>query len=241
MSSTKVSLVSIVIPVYNEEKNIAELLRNVLEVAAKLTERYQLDVEIIAVDDGSTDGTKSILKDFEGRVTIVTRQNGGKGCALRDGFKIAIGEIVCIQDADQEYDPHNFLLLIQPILNGHVDVVYGSRYLNSEAHKGSLHRFNNGILNRLLWAMTRFRLKLTDFETCQKVFLAKYVHDTLLRSHSFTIEVELTIAFFLAGARFLELPIEYNRRDEGKKLISWKDGPKAIFKIFQYGSRAFFS
>lgn len=220
---------TVVIPVYNEAPTVETLLRRVREVP--------LWLEVIVVDDGSTDGTRDLLPELEG--TLIDRlifhdQNRGKGAALRTGFEHATGDVVVVQDADMEYDPHEFPLLLRPILLGKADAVYGSRFL------GGPHRvlfFWHSVGNRLLTLLSNMftDVNLTDMETCYKMIRRELLQELPLSANRFGIEPELTARLAQAGARIYELPISYDGRSyaEGKK-IGWKDGVSALRCIVQY-------
>lgn len=220
---------SVVIPVYNERETVERLLRLVREVP--------LWLEVIVVDDGSTDGTRDLLPDLEGTLIdtlVMHEQNRGKGAALRTGFKHATGDVVVVQDADMEYDPREFPLLLRPILAGKADAVYGSRFL------GGPHRvlfFWHSIGNRVLTLLSNMftDLNLTDMETCYKMVRRELLHSLPLSANRFGIEPELTARLAQAEARIYELPISYDGRSyaEGKK-IGWKDGVSALWSIVKY-------
>ena len=220
---------SIVIPVYNERDTILEILQHVQEVS--------LPKEIIVVDDGSTDGTRDILQGIppsEDMKIIFHSSNMGKGAALRKGFEAVTGDIVVIQDADLEYDPSEYPVLIQPILENKADVVYGSRFLSGP------HRvlfFWHSVGNKLLTTLSNMLtdLNLTDMETCYKVFRANILKRIQMRENRFGFEPEFTAKVAKARYRVYEVPISYRGRDysEGKK-ISWKDGVAAIYFILKY-------
>ena len=232
--------VSVVIPVYNEETDIGESLSRVLNLKPQFLQKFGIEMEVIIVDDGSSDNTPQILKKFESVAKVIRRaKNGGKGAAVREGFKNSTGDILFIQDADLEYDPSNIFELIVPILEGKADAVYGSRYLNA-ARVGTLDRTGHMILNFFMFVTTGFRLSLTDMETCQKVMSAKFIKKLNLYRNSFTIEVELTLKLFRAGAHIIELPIGYKRRVIGKKAKIIKDGIKAVLTILLHGVPALF-
>ena len=220
---------SVVIPVYNEVETVETLLRRVRDVP--------LWLEVIVVDDGSTDGTSELLAKLEGDLIdrlISKKVNQGKGSALRTGFRHATGDVVVVQDADMEYDPHEFPMLLQPILSGKADAVYGSRFL------GGPHRvllFWHSVGNRLLTLLSNMftDLNLTDMETCYKMVRRELLDELPLSANRFGIEPEITARLAQAGARIYELPISYHGRSyaEGKK-IGWKDGISALGCIVKY-------
>jgi glycosyltransferase involved in cell wall biosynthesis len=222
--------VSVVVPCYNEIATVERLLRRVRSVP--------LDLEVIVVDDGSTDGTRELLSRLREEALIdeliFHEQNGGKGTALRSGFTRATGDVVVIQDADLEYDPSEFPVLLEPILAGKADAVFGSRFL------GGPHRvllFWHSVGNRFLTLLSNMLtdLNLTDMETCYKMVRRELLQALPLSASRFGIEPELTARLAQAGARIYELPISYDGRSyaEGKK-IGWRDGVSAIWSIFKY-------
>ncbi len=234
-------VLSVVIPVYNEKNTIREILRQVRAVP--------VHKQIILVDDCSRDGTREILRemmDTETDLTIVFHdKNQGKGAALRTGFAHARGQVVIVQDADLEYDPSQYMQLLQPIIEGKADVVYGSRFIG-ESHR-VLH-FWHSQGNRVLTLLSNFftDLNLTDMEVCYKVFRREVIQGITLKSDRFGFEPEVTakIARFEVPAlegrparrcRIYEIPVSYNGRDyrEGKK-IGWKDGVQALYCIVRY-------
>lgn len=222
---------TVVIPVYNELRTVETLLRRVREVP--------LWLEVIVVDDGSTDGTRDLLSQFTGSLIdrlILHEQNRGKGAALRTGFEHATGDVIVVQDADMEYDPHDLPMLLRPILSGKADAVYGSRFL------GGPHRvllFWHSVGNRFLTLLSNMftDLNLTDMETCYKMMRRELLQDLPLSANRFGIEPELTARLAQARARIFELPISYDGRsyDDGKK-IGWKDGVSALRCIVQYNA-----
>ena len=224
-------LLSVIVPCYNERATVAELLRRVRAVP--------IDKEIIVVDDKSTDGSKDVVAALAGQWPeirhILQPVNQGKGAALRRGIEEARGDIVLIQDADLEYDPDEYPKLIQPIVDGHADVVYGSRF---EGYPRRVmlywHRLGNTFLTHLSNMVTN--LDLTDMETCYKVFRREVIQSIKLRSNRFGFEPEVTAKVARRGYRIYEVPISYYGRDywEGKK-INWKDGFSAIWTILKFG------
>jgi len=224
---------SVVIPVYNEANTIEKILAAVQAV--------QIDKEVILVDDFSTDGTREKLAE-PGRAdnvrVLLHEVNQGKGAALRTGFAAAAGDIVIVQDADLEYDPNEYPNLVQPIMDGKADVVYGSRFAGGESHRvlQYWHALGNLLLTRLSnWFSN---LYLTDMETCYKVFRREVIQAIDIEENRFGFEPEITAKLAAMRVRIYEVSISYEGRafDEGKK-IGWKDGFRAIWAIVKYNIR----
>lgn len=221
---------SIVIPCYNEQHTIASL------VAAVNAAPYP-DKEIIIVDDCSRDGTHAELEKLRGQVSQIVfhKVNQGKGAALRTGFQHATGDVVIIQDADLEYDPNEYALLVEPIAQGKADVVYGSRFMGGAPHRVLYfwHRVGNGLLTLMSNMFTN--LNLTDMETCYKVFKREVIQSIPIEENRFGFEPEITAKLARRNLRIYEVGISYYGRTyaEGKK-IGWKDGFRAIYCILKY-------
>lgn len=221
---------SIVIPVYNEERTIRTLLSHVLAVP--------LPKEIIIVDDCSTDGTREILHELEGSplITVFYKPaNEGKGAALRTGFSLATGDVVVVQDADLEYNPEDLPAVIRPIIERRADVVFGSRFLGDEIQdKSAVHRFGN----RLLTSASNFftGLQITDMETCYKAMRRSVLEGIRIRQNRFGFEPEITAKLARRGVSICEVPIRYSARSyaEGKK-IGVRDLFNAMFCIARFG------
>lgn len=223
-------ILSIIIPCYNEAKTIISLIDAVKKSPVK-------NREIIIVDDGSKDGTRDILSnlnDPEVRI-IFHSKNKGKGAALRTGFSEAKGDICIVQDADLEYDPQEFPLVIQPILDGKADVVFGSRFQSGRPHRVVYfwHRIGNGLLTLMSNFFTD--LNLSDMETCYKAFRREVIQSVNIKENRFGFEPEVTAKISKMDIRIYEVGISYYGRtyDEGKK-IGWKDGVRAVYCILKY-------
>ena len=227
---------SVIVPAYNERATVEQLLRRVAEAPLPAG----VEREIVVVDDGSTDGTRELLGELAERAEpapfrlVLHERNRGKGAAVRTGLAAGAGDVLLIQDADLEYDPREYPRLLQPILDGEADVVFGSRFL------GGPHRvlfFWHYLGNRFLTTLSNMLtdLNLSDMETCYKVFRREVLDGVDLRSNRFGIEPELTAKVARRGARIFEVPISYRGRTyaEGKK-IGWKDGVAAIWSILRY-------
>jgi glycosyltransferase involved in cell wall biosynthesis len=232
-------LLSVIMPVYNEKKTIQTIIGRVMGVP--------LEKELIIVDDGSTDGTREILadfakalataeKEFDGRPNIkvvLHEKNRGKGAAIATGLKHITGDYVIIQDADLEYHPEEYSRLLEPLLRGDADVVYGSRFKGSGRAFLFWHRMGNMFLN--LVTNILYNSTLTDMETCYKTFRRDVIKDMKIESRRFNIEPEITAKILKRKYRVFEVPITYSGRDfsEGKK-ITWKDGLSALWTLIKF-------
>ena len=235
-------MISLVIPVYNEKASLEELLRRVVAV--------DMPKELIVVDDFSTDGSREVLTRLaerglaglpgvrpvnENELQILFQErNQGKGAALRRGFAAATGDVVVVQDADLEYDPREIPRLVAPILDGHADVVFGSRFIGESRR---VLYYWHAVVN---WGLTTLSnmtsgLNLTDMETCYKAFRRELIQSIPIEEDRFGFEPEITAKVARAGARVYEVPISYHGRtyEEGKK-IGWKDGFRAVYAIAKY-------
>ena len=221
-------LLSVVMPVYNERETIDEIVSRVMAIPMR--------VELVVVDDCSTDGTRAHLGELQkqfGFTLLLQPHNQGKGAALRRGFAAVTGDIVAIQDADLEYSPEELPSLAQLIIEGRADVVYGSRFLGQ--HRVFL--FTHYLGNQLLTLITNvlYNTMLTDMETCYKVMRREVLDSMTLTSNGFGIEPEMTAKIFKRGFRVYEIPITYDGRsyEEGKK-IGWKDGVVALWVLLKH-------
>ncbi len=221
---------SVIVPVYNEQATVAEILKRLVVVPVVK--------EVIVVNDGSSDNTdKEITKFLQSKKTGVKKisyfkkTNGGKGSAIRFGLKKVTGDYTLIQDADLEYDPSDIPALIEHIIKGRVDVVYGSRFIGPHSNLLFWHRLGNSLLNFLVNIL--YDTTLTDMETCYKVMPTKLFRELDIRSNKFDMEPEITCKLLKRGVKIFEVPITYVGRDfsEGKK-ISWRDGIDALRVIF---------
>ncbi len=222
---------SVVIPVYNERATLRTIVARVLEVP--------LDIELVCVDDGSSDGSREILgqlsEQYPQMRAVFQPRNMGKGAALRRGIQGATGDYVVIQDADLEYDPAEYSVLIEPLVQGKADVVYGSRFMGGRPHR--VLYFWHSVGNRLLTLLSNCvtNLNLTDMETCYKVFRREVIQSIPLQEDRFGFEPEVTVKIAKLRLRVYEVGISYSGRtyEEGKK-IGWKDGVRAIWCLMKY-------
>lgn len=222
---------SVVMPIYNERATLAATIERVLALP--------LDMELLCVDDGSTDGSVLILEELTSKYPQIRffaqPRNMGKGAALRRGIQEAHGDFVIIQDADLEYDPAEYPLLLEPLLSGKADVVYGSRFMGGRPHRVLYfwHRVGNWILTMLSNAVTN--LNLTDMETCYKVFRREVIQSIPLKEDRFGFEPEVTVKVAQRRLRVYEVGISYAGRtyEEGKK-IGWRDGVRTLWCLIKY-------
>ena len=218
-------LLSIIVPVYNEEATIGSVLDRLLGIP------FPMPIEIIAVNDGSRDGTREALDAVALRSPLVTavhqERNGGKGVALRTGFARTRGTIVAIQDADLELDPAQLLTLIEPIIQDRADVVYGSRFMGDTSHVPLMSRLGNMGLTMLTNVL--YGTKLTDMETCYKIMRGEIARSLRLTAERFDIEPEITVNLLKSGVRIIELPVTFSPRSvQAGKKIRWRDGWHAV-------------
>jgi glycosyltransferase involved in cell wall biosynthesis len=235
-------------PVYNERATLEEIVQRVQAVDLTvnsdgsnplLAGPLTLEREIVIIDDGSTDGTRTILDEWRKTppanvVIIYHEHNSGKGAALRTGFQHATGDIIIVQDADLEYDPRDYVKLLEPLLEGRAPVVYGSRFLGGPRAAMSLsHTLGNQFLT--IATNLLYGTSLSDMETCYKCFRRDVIQNMVLRSRAFEIEPELTAKILKRGYTIFEVPISYNGRSfhEGKK-IGWQDGFSAVRTLIRY-------
>lgn len=223
-------LLSIVIPVFNEKKTILEILKKIDNLDSSLKR------ELIIVDDGSTDGTRDILDTLRTRkdIKIIFKEkNSGKGDSLKIGFKESKGDYVIVQDADLEYEPKDYFLLLEKITDSTKTVVYGSRFMGKYKDMSSLHYYGNKFLTLITNIL--YGVVLTDMETCYKLFPGDFIRRLKLKANRFDFEPEITAKICKSGYKIIEVPIHYygRKHSEGKK-ITWKDGFNAIYSLLKY-------
>jgi glycosyltransferase involved in cell wall biosynthesis len=225
---------SVVIPVYNERATLRQVVERVLAVP--------LELEVVCVDDGSSDGSREILAELQHQhpqvQVFLQPRNMGKGAALRRGIQQATGDFVVIQDADLEYDPADYSLLLDPLVQGKADVVYGSRFLGAAPHR--VLYFWHSVGNRLLTLLSNCltNINLTDMETCYKVFRREIIQSIPIEESRFGFEPEITVKVAKRRLRIYEVGISYWGRtyEEGKK-IGWKDGLRAVWCLLKYSMK----
>lgn len=220
---------SVIVPVYNERGTVAEIIRRMRAVSVPLS------VDMVVVDDGSSDGTEKILQTVQDSTVKVVRHEGnrGKGAAIRTGLEHARGDLLLIQDADLEYDPEDWNRLLDPILKGRAEVVYGSRFTGERRNMLPLHWVGNRMIS--LVANILYSSTLSDVETCYKLFTRRAIEGMTIESSRFEFEPEITAKLLRRGYRIYEVPISYAGREfsEGKK-ITWRDGFRAVYTLFRY-------
>jgi glycosyltransferase involved in cell wall biosynthesis len=218
---------TVIIPVYNERKTLPELLKRV--------ESVPIEKQIVLVDDCSTDGTRELVRQMQrnGTKVLYHERNLGKGAALRTGFQHANGDFVIVQDADLEYDPNDYPKLLQPILEGRADVVYGSRFSGRNRNMSLQHRLGNQFLTWVTNVL--YRTSITDMETCYKLFKTTTIQGIKIKCNRFNFEPEITAKLLKRRLRIVEVPISYSGRkfSEGKK-ITWVDGFSALWTLVKY-------
>ena len=227
--------ISIIIPIYNEEKTILEVLKKISRI------NLGINKEIIIINDGSTDNSKLIIKQFLQKTKnhagliykFKSKINQGKGSAIREGLSLCTGDIITIQDADLEYNPEDIKKLIKPILKGSEKVIYGSRFLKKHKPLYKIYFMGNKLLTLITSVL--YRSKITDMETCYKVFSSDVIMNIKLNSKGFDFEPEITSKILKRRIKIKEIPISYiPRKTEDGKKINWKDGIKAIIALFYY-------
>jgi len=220
---------SVIVPVYDERNTVVEIVRRMRAV------ELPVELEIVIVDDGSTDGTREVLRQLaDSTVRVVTHErNQGKGAAIRTGLQHVSGDLVLVQDADLEYDPEDWPKLLNPIMRGKASVVYGSRFTGERRNMLFLHWVGNRFLS--LTTNVLYNTTLSDMETCYKLFDRKVIEGITIRASRFEFEPEITAKLLRRGVRIYEVPISYTGREfeEGKK-ITWRDGFIALWTLVKY-------
>lgn len=223
LTSRRHRLISVIVPAYNEEETITEVLRRLIKLQS------EIKMEIVLIDDGSTDGTARIAEEFPVVKTIRHNKNCGKGAAIKTALKHVTGEVVVIQDADLEYPPENILRIIDPIIRDQADVVYGSRFLGQNERMSISHEIGNRILSTL--ASVLYGTKITDVMTGHKAISQRAVSSIELTENEFEVEVEITAKLLLSGFRLLEVPIPYCYRRKGLSKISYRHAFTSVTKL----------
>jgi len=227
----KLRKLSVVVPVFNERTTLVEVIRRMRTVELP----DGIEREIIMVDDGSTDGTRDVLRQLaDSTVRVITHEaNRGKGAAIRSGLAHVTGDLVLVQDADLEYDPEDWPKLLTPVFRGKATVVYGSRFTGERRNMLFLHWMGNRMLS--LTTNVLYNTTLSDMETCYKLFDRRVLDGITIRSDRFDFEPEITAKVLRQGVRIYEVPISYTGRefDEGKK-ITWRDGFAALYALVKF-------
>lgn len=223
-------VLSIIVPVYDEEATISATLDALLRLESSFS-----SMEIIVVDDGSQDKTLDKLKEFPSVNCVRHEINMGKGAAIKTGLKNAVGDIIVIQDADLEYDPSYIPYLVQPIISGEADVVYGSRFLGKPNGMSRSHHIGNAILSRVMSIL--YNVEISDVMTGHKAFIRKVFDSISLEEKGFSVEIELTSKVLRGGWKLTEIPISYSYRSHGKAKIRYLDGFSSLLKILSYRFR----
>ncbi len=223
-------LLSIVIPVYNEKNTVSDIIKKIDSLPTSLNR------ELIIVDDGSTDGTREILKSLESRsdVKLIYKEsNSGKGDSLKLGFKNSKGDYVIVQDADLEYEPEDYFKLLEAIDGKDNTIIYGSRFMGHYEEMSPLHYYGNKFLTSITNIL--YGVALSDMETCYKLFPGNFIRSLNLKANRFDFEPEITAKVLKSGYKIIEVPIRYygRKHSEGKK-ITWKDGFNAIYSLVKY-------